>query len=494
MNLLGKSDKKIPGNQLFMLHAFKIVVVLLWVVLFAVLLQRDYFVKNIDIQESTILLKSRQESYAGVYFNNEHIGYVKNNIVKNNDGTLSIAQHADLHLYIAKQNYPVQMDVTAQLTSGFLLKQFSFALSSPFYEMTAEGEVDGSRVSFVLSTGRSVVRDSVQLDSPPFLSINQRGYLLEQNLQPGEKIKIAYFDPLSLSGKDTIVVYKGVEKTLVKGRILLLHRFEEKFSGMRISSWLDDNGKVIKEESPAGFIFLAEPEFKATAIRKKGTDILQSVAVPFKGDLSDIGARDTIAFQLQLPEDVVFDLDGGRQHVQGDIITLSKESTPAVDASSCVGHEKDRAPTAYIQSNHQKIINLAEEITATSDSAIGKVRAIAAWVYENLEKRPVLGIPDSVATLDLMKGDCNEHAVLFAALSRAVGIPARIAAGVTYHKNAFYYHAWNEVCVGGSWLSLDTTVNQLPADLGHIRFVVGGTHEQIRIGALLGKLKINPVE
>ncbi len=104
-----------------------------------------------------------------------------------------------------------------------------------------------------------------------------------------------------------------------------------------------------------------------------------------------------------------------------------------------------------------------------------------------------IGIPDSIATLDLMKGDCNEHAVLFAALCRAAGIPARIAAGVTYHKNAFYYHAWNEVCVGGNWFSLDTTVNQLPADLGHIRFVVGGTKEQIRIGALLGKLKIDPV-
>ncbi len=476
-----------------MVHKLKIALVLLWLILFATLLQRDYFVKKIDVKEDKLLLQSRQESYAGVYFKNERIGYVKNNISQNEDGSMSIIQHADLHLYISKQNYPVQMDVKAQLSPGFLLQQFTFALSSPFYKMTAEGEVDGTRVTFLLSTGRSEVRDSVELGSPPFLSINQRGYLLKQGLQPGEKVKIAYFDPLSLTGKDTIVVYKGREKTLIKGRIQLLHHFEEKFSGMRISSWLDDNGKVIKEESPAGFIFLAEPEFKATAIRRKGKDILQSVAVPFSGNLAGIKAMNSLMLQLQLPEDVVFDLDGGRQNFQGDVITLTKESVPDAKAKICMGHENDLAPTAYIKSKHQRIIDLAGEITAKSDSDMGKVRAIADWVFGNLEKRPVLGIPDAVATLDLMKGDCNEHAVLFAALCRAVGIPARIAAGVTYHENAFYYHAWNEVCVGGGWLSLDTTVNQLPADLGHIRFVVGGTKEQIRIGALLGKLKIHPV-
>ncbi|TFG36514.1 MAG: transglutaminase domain-containing protein, partial [Desulfobacterales bacterium] len=90
-------------------------------------------------------------------------------------------------------------------------------------------------------------------------------------------------------------------------------------------------------------------------------------------------------------------------------------------------------------------------------------------------------------------GDCNEHAVLFAALARSAGIPARIAAGVTFHEGAFYYHAWNEVCVDGQWLSLDTTRDQLPADLSHIRFVIGETKEQVKIGALLGNLKILPV-
>ena len=111
----------------------------------------------------------------------------------------------------------------------------------------------------------------------------------------------------------------------------------------------------------------------------------------------------------------------------------------------------------------------------------------------NLQKRPVLGIPDALTTLNTRMGDCNEHAALFAALARNAGIPTRVVAGVTFHEGAFYYHAWNEVCLGEKWYTLDTTKNQFPADLSHIKFVEGETSEQIKISALLGKLGIKPV-
>jgi transglutaminase-like putative cysteine protease len=68
-----------------------------------------------------------------------------------------------------------------------------------------------------------------------------------------------------------------------------------------------------------------------------------------------------------------------------------------------------------------------------------------------------------------------------------------MVAGVMFFKEAFYYHAWNEVCIDGQWLSLDTTINQLPADLSHIKFIEGGIKEQMRIGALLGQLSIEPL-
>ena len=136
----------------------------------------------------------------------------------------------------------------------------------------------------------------------------------------------------------------------------------------------------------------------------------------------------------------------------------------------------------------------AESIIANTTNDLQKVRELINWVYVNIEKKPVLSIPDAVTTLRTRVGDCNEHAALFAALSRSVSIPARVAAGVTYHDGTFYYHAWNEVCINGKWISLDTTNNQFPADVSHIKFVEGETIEQVKIGSLLGRLTIEILE
>ena len=115
---------------------------------------------------------------------------------------------------------------------------------------------------------------------------------------------------------------------------------------------------------------------------------------------------------------------------------------------------------------------------------------LSDFVYKTLEKRPVLGLPDALTSLQAKKGDCNEHAALFAALARAVGIPTEIVTGVTLYRNKFYYHAWNEVCLNDNWTGLDTTTNQVPADLLHIRFGRGDMDQQLKIGSLLGKLSI----
>ena len=80
-------------------------------------------------------------------------------------------------------------------------------------------------------------------------------------------------------------------------------------------------------------------------------------------------------------------------------------------------------------------------------------------------------------------GDCNEHTVLYVAMARALGLPARIAVGLVYLRGAFYYHAWPEVYVAepdgrGLWLPVDPTLNQFPADPTHVRLARGGLDKQ----------------
>jgi len=463
-----------------------------WAILFGQLLNRDYFVKTLDIRETQAIQRGREETFMGIYFKQERIGYVKNRMVEKDDGSAVLYQDAVLHLNILETTYPVVMYLQAELTNGSLLKNFRFSLSSPFYELNANGSVNDNEVHFTMNTGKDEVSDMIQLTEPPFISTNMRSYLLQNDLKEGEKFKIPYFDPVTMSGKESIIEYKGFKKKLFykQGHIYMLHHFVETISGIRIHFYLDEKGKVIRETSLAGFVFMSEPEFRATNIIDKGTEVLSSVSVPAIGRLPNISETSSIRYRLDIPDDIEFDLDQDRQTYRDNILVVHKENMPPEQAKVCFGKDSEMQSTPYIQSDNPIIANQALSIVNSFTDDLEKVRALNQWVYANLEKKPVLSIPDALSTLRTKVGDCNEHAALFAALARSVSIPTRVVAGVTYHEGMFYYHAWNEVCLAGQWVSLDATKNQFPADLSHIKFVQGETNEQIKIGALLGKLKI----
>ena len=78
--------------------------------------------------------------------------------------------------------------------------------------------------------------------------------------------------------------------------------------------------------------------------------------------------------------------------------------------------------------------------------------------------------------------------VLIAALARAAGIPAQVEAGLVYQNGRFYYHAWNVLYLG-AWITADSVMGQLPADVTHIRFV-RGAESQIDLMGIIGKVRI----
>ena len=242
---------------------FKSALILLWIVLFGMLLQRDFFVRTIDPREAVALERAARTEFQSIYFNDDKIGYVENQFLPEPDDTLRIRQNAVMQLNISGQLHPVSLELDGLLGAQNNLLSFDFSFSSPFYQMNATGSVDGSVVSFTLDTGNNTIHDSITLEGPPMLATSRRGYLLNQTLQEGEKVKIPWFDPLSLTGKESVIEYRGKEKILINDRVYNLHHFTELFAGARVNSWLDEDGNVVKEESPAGFVFIREPEFRA---------------------------------------------------------------------------------------------------------------------------------------------------------------------------------------------------------------------------------------
>jgi transglutaminase-like putative cysteine protease len=80
--------------------------------------------------------------------------------------------------------------------------------------------------------------------------------------------------------------------------------------------------------------------------------------------------------------------------------------------------------------------------------------------------------------------------MLFAALARAAGIPARVEAGLVYLQGKFYYHAWNLLFLG-RWVTADALFGQLPADATHLRLATGSMQQQVDLVGVIGNITID---
>ena len=151
-------------------------------------------------------------------------------------------------------------------------------------------------------------------------------------------------------------------------------------------------------------------------------------------------------------------------------------------------------PSLYIQCENQEIIAKANEMVDREKDAKNIVARLVTGVYDMLEKNPTASLPSAIDVLKTREGDCNEHAVLFAALARAQGIPTKIYVGlVSLQGSAYFYHAWCAVWLG-KWVPVDPTFNQFPADVGHLKLKEGEVSEWANVLKVVGKLQIDVLE
>jgi len=124
----------------------------------------------------------------------------------------------------------------------------------------------------------------------------------------------------------------------------------------------------------------------------------------------------------------------------------------------------------------QRVRDLAQQITSGYDNAYDKAMAIQdylrAYTYNDQVEEPPAGV-DRVDyfLFERKEGYCNYYASAMAVLARAVGIPARVAAGYAqgdwerdanaYRVREYHSHAWVEVFLPRfGWIEFEPTANQ----------------------------------
>lgn len=140
------------------------------------------------------------------------------------------------------------------------------------------------------------------------------------------------------------------------------------------------------------------------------------------------------------------------------------------------------ASEQFIESDSPDILAAAAPLRRSDPAAT--MRAVYDWVVAHLQEAPYAAQElGAHAALFAKRGDCTEYSDLTIALGRALGVPARLAAGFRLTDRptltAADYHNWAEAYWDGRWHLIDGIFKKFDSDTeSYITFRIRGAAEE----------------
>jgi len=107
--------------------------------------------------------------------------------------------------------------------------------------------------------------------------------------------------------------------------------------------------------------------------------------------------------------------------------------------------------------------NKAQELTKDATSSLEAVMLITNWIHGTLTYDEDYWATSEAAcdVFKLSRGVCDEFTHLFLSFVKSLGIPGRYAEGIVFSGQEWDLHAWAEVFIGGRWVAVDPTYNEI---------------------------------
>jgi hypothetical protein len=493
----------------------------IWLATLGWLVRREYFRPRSELLAEAALGVEPGATYYQVLLAGQQIGYASSK-VDTLPAAIRVSDEMLLQVPALGSVERVDARTEAHLTRALALERFDASIRSGSVRFAARGAVAGDSLLVIeiesadsRRTLRIPLREPIVLPGLLPLQLAFGGAL-----QVGRTYRLRMFDPLLLAERDVDVAVEA-ESTLIvpdsaslepgsgtwvaaRWDTLRAWRVAQHVGGMDLTAWIDPLGQVVEATSPMGFTLrrtafeIAYENFRRRDPQPiaRGSDIIRGTAIAANAALEGDELRE-LRVRLRGVELGGFDLGGGRQRLADDTLVVTRERPAVLRAA----YRLPRAPAELaewlrpeplVQSDDPRIAAQARQIAGGVRDPGRAADLLVQWLYERLEKRVTISVPSAVEVLESRRGDCNEHTVLYVALARAVGIPARTAAGLVYVNGAFYYHAWPEVYLA-DWVAVDPTFGQYPADAAHLRFTIGGLARQVELIRLIGRLSLDVV-
>ena len=507
-----------------------------WLLGIGLLVKREYFKTSALRFEEAAARVGPGSSYYTLTMGGAQVGYAASTIDTLPD-TIAVQSNTVLDIQALGTVQQTGITTVIKLSRTLRLLSFEADLASGTTHFRASGRTDGdSALDVSIEAGGPPRRSRIRLRRPLVLPelVNLR-LAVGGVLRSGQSYTLRIFDPMLMEERDVLMqvlaestmvypdsaAFDSTARRWVPARLdtVRAYRVSETYGGVSLESWIDAQGNVVRSTSALGFNmertafeiavqnWRHDRERGASAAAGAGSDVIGATAIAanIRLDPEELRVLRVKVGNVALSG---FDLSGGRQRLAGDTLVVTRETglgtgpagpRPSLFESRLpLGSGGDTAVAQALQSeplvqSDNPLIQARARLIVGRERRAGPVaQLLTRWVYDTLEKKITISVPSALQVLETRSGDCNEHTVLYVALARALGLPARTAAGVVYLRGQFYYHAWPEVWLG-QWVAVDPTFGQFPADASHLRFVIGGLARQVELVRLIGQLRLTVV-
>jgi len=476
-----------------------IALTLIWLFLSGRLVYVTYFlgggVNNYLSLASGLRELPSESEWMNIYLDGKKMGHTVYSIDNQGANGYTIKSSSNLNVVFGGLESEIHLENTAYMDTSFRLEAFKFWMLSDQYSTHVQGQKHGTTMALEFIQGEDTNRTEITVPEDLYTYTAIQPMVASKGILEGQTIRVPAYDAMSNEMADVTITHEGKEIISVAGEKHMLNKLRIEFKSIPSIMWLDDNGITYKEETIMGMMMeRTTPELALAKSEAGEVDLLNDFAVIPSYPISNSKRLKELRIELSgVSPHVLTGLTSERQKILSEeplLVSLTRAATPLNPDVL----EFNLKASDMVQSDHEQIRRKANEILGDESQAIAISHTLTSWVYNYLDKKPVASISGAVDILNTGVGDCTEHTTLYAALSRAAGVPTKIHIGLVYLHGRFLFHAWPVVAIEGEWVDVDPSLNQFPADATHIALVEGDFENLTNLIPVLGNVEIKILE
>lgn len=460
-----------------------------------------------------------REDWDAAYLDGQKAGHVRTTVREiERDGQKILKATMTLELTLKRFQDTVKMAVetgTDETPDGKVVGVFMKQLLGKEQVLQLVGTVDGDQLH-VKVTGNMSMDKKIKWNDKVIGLYKEQQLFKDKKAEPGSEFSYLHFEPLINAVVTVKVNVKDFEDVKIYGGTRKLLRAEavpDKIQGVQLpptSFWLGKEQQVIRSEvnmPGLGKLVLVRTTKEAALSPVEPaaiTDIGLTQLIALNRRIPDPADTTKVVYKITLPGDdepgtafaqdnrqEVKNLAGKSFELHVKAVRKPPEKAPA-DAKVADEYLKSNY---FINSADPKVIALAKKAVGDETDPWKKAQRIEKWIKTNMK---VQNFTEAMATADhvakTLEGDCTEHAMLAAAMCRAVDVPSKVAVGLVYvdaqKGPVLGYHMWTEAWVRGEWVPIDATIGRGSIGAAHVKISDHSWHDVQSLKPLLPVMRV----